>query len=202
MAKSDRDLFDRLRDAGLRKQVAKKLSGIGENAGKKAVTAARNAATELRSLADDIESRLPALPGAGSRSGAAQTTRSGPTSRASAAKPAARKTTARKPTARKPAARKTAARRSTTSRSTATKPTATKPTATKPTAARNSSGGSRAPRGANKAKILASLSSGPKTASEIASETGIGVGTVGSTLTKMAGSGEVQKAARGYALPS
>ena len=62
--------------------------------------------------------------------------------------------------------------------------------------------GARAPRGANKAKILRSLGSGPKTASEIAKETGIGAGTVGSTLSKMAISGEVRKAERGYGLPS
>jgi predicted transcriptional regulator len=60
----------------------------------------------------------------------------------------------------------------------------------------------RAPRGANKAKILASLNTGPKTASEIAKETGIGTGTVGSTLSKLATSGEVVKAERGYRLPT
>jgi predicted transcriptional regulator len=48
---------------------------------------------------------------------------------------------------------------------------------------------------------LASLKAGPKTASEIAKETGIGTGTVGSTLSKMATTGEVQKADRGYGLP-
>ena len=50
--------------------------------------------------------------------------------------------------------------------------------------------------------ILASLKSGPKTASEIAKETGIGTGTVSSTLTKMATTGELTKADRGYELPS
>ena len=50
--------------------------------------------------------------------------------------------------------------------------------------------------------ILASLKSGPKTASEIAKETGIGTGTVSSTLSKMATAGEVAKAERGYGLPS
>jgi predicted transcriptional regulator len=48
---------------------------------------------------------------------------------------------------------------------------------------------------------LESLKAGPKTASEIAKETGIGTGTVGSTLSKMATTGEVQKADRGYGLP-
>ena len=67
MAKNDRDLFERLRTAGLRKQVAKTLSGIGDDAGKKAISAARNAINELRALADDIEGRLPAAltPGSG-----------------------------------------------------------------------------------------------------------------------------------------
>jgi predicted transcriptional regulator len=49
---------------------------------------------------------------------------------------------------------------------------------------------------------LASLGGGPKTASEIAKETGIGTGTVGSTLSKLATSGEVVKAERGYRLPT
>ena len=59
----------------------------------------------------------------------------------------------------------------------------------------------RAPRGENKKKILAALKSGPKTASEIANETGIKAGTIGASLTKLAKAGEVVKADRGYALP-
>jgi predicted Rossmann fold nucleotide-binding protein DprA/Smf involved in DNA uptake len=59
----------------------------------------------------------------------------------------------------------------------------------------------RAPRGENKKKILAALQGGPKTASEIANETGIKAGTVGASLTKLANAGEVVKADRGYALP-
>jgi predicted Rossmann fold nucleotide-binding protein DprA/Smf involved in DNA uptake len=59
----------------------------------------------------------------------------------------------------------------------------------------------RAPRGENKKKILAALQGGPKTASEIANETGINVGTVGASLSKLAKAGEVVKADRGYALP-
>ena len=70
MAKNDSDLFDRLRQAGVRKQVAKTLSGIGEGASKKAVRAARSAVSELRSLADEIERRLPSA----SRSRAASAT--------------------------------------------------------------------------------------------------------------------------------
>ncbi len=59
----------------------------------------------------------------------------------------------------------------------------------------------RAPRGENKKKILAALEGGPKTASEIANETGTKAGTIGASLSKLAKSGEVVKADRGYALP-
>jgi predicted Rossmann fold nucleotide-binding protein DprA/Smf involved in DNA uptake len=59
----------------------------------------------------------------------------------------------------------------------------------------------RAPRGENKKKILAALRDGPKTASEIATDTGIKAGTVSASLSKLAKAGEVVKADRGYALP-
>ena len=59
----------------------------------------------------------------------------------------------------------------------------------------------RAPRGENKAKVLDALKGGPMTASEIAKVTGIGNGTVSTTLTKMAKPGELTKAERGYRLP-
>ena len=59
----------------------------------------------------------------------------------------------------------------------------------------------RAPRGENKKKILAALNGGPKTAAEIANETGIKASTVGASLSKLAKAGEVVKADRGYALP-
>ena len=59
----------------------------------------------------------------------------------------------------------------------------------------------RAPRGENKQKILAALNGGPKTASEIATETGIKASTVSASLSKLAKAGEVVKADRGYALP-
>jgi predicted Rossmann fold nucleotide-binding protein DprA/Smf involved in DNA uptake len=146
MAKKDSDLFDRLRQAGLRKQVAKAVSEIGDGAGKKARQVARSTVDELRSIADEIERRLPG------------------------ATPPSRPT-------RKPAAR------------------TAKPAAASPSKA-------RAARGENKAKILASLESGPKTASEIARETGIGTATVGSTLSKLLTAGEVAKADRGYRLPT
>ena len=59
----------------------------------------------------------------------------------------------------------------------------------------------RAPRGQNKAKVLEALKGGPMTASEIAKVTGIGTGTVSTMLTKLAKSGELDKAERGYKLP-
>jgi CRP-like cAMP-binding protein len=59
----------------------------------------------------------------------------------------------------------------------------------------------RAPRGQNKAKVLEALKDGPMTASEIAKVTGIGAGTVSTMLNKMAKSGELAKAERGYKLP-
>ena len=72
------------------------------------------------------------------------------------------------------------------------------PQATSPTPGTNA----RAPRGENKKKILAALKGGPKTASEIANETGIKASTVSASLSKLAKTGEVVKATRGYALPT
>jgi predicted transcriptional regulator len=69
------------------------------------------------------------------------------------------------------------------------------------TAGAVASGRSRAPRGENKKKILAALKDGPKTASEIATETGIKASIIGASLSKLAKAGEVVKADRGYALP-
>ena len=63
------------------------------------------------------------------------------------------------------------------------------------------SANARAPRGENKKKILAALHDRPKTASEIANETGIKANTVSASLTKLAKAGEIVKADRGYALP-
>ncbi len=60
MAKKDASFFDRLREAGLRKSVARQLSEAGDDAGKKLQQAARATAKELRTIADEIERRLPA----------------------------------------------------------------------------------------------------------------------------------------------
>ena len=59
----------------------------------------------------------------------------------------------------------------------------------------------RAPRGQNKARVLDALKNGPMTASEIANATGIGTATASTLLTKLAKSGELAKAERGYQLP-
>jgi CRP-like cAMP-binding protein len=67
--------------------------------------------------------------------------------------------------------------------------------------AKRASAPARAPRGQNKAKVLEALKGGPMTASEIAKVTGIGTGTVSTMLTKLAKSGELDKAERGYKLP-
>jgi hypothetical protein len=185
MAKNDSDLFERLRQAGLRKQVAKTLSGIGEGASKQALRAARSAVGDLRSMADEIERRLP---GAKTDPSAAGKTAGRTSARSRATRPrASRSRAAGAGTSR--SAQRTATRRKSTAA----------PKQSTAAAARTSS--TRAPRGENKAKILDSLKAGPKTASEIARETGIGTGTVSSTLSKLATTGEVAKADRGYELP-
>ena len=71
--------------------------------------------------------------------------------------------------------------------------------ATRPSAGRRAT----APRGQNQAKIRGALKgSEPMTASEIARLTGIAAATVSTTLTRMAKTGELTKAERGYRLPS
>lgn len=74
--------------------------------------------------------------------------------------------------------------------------------------AKGSAGGQRrtrarsvAPRGQTRAKILEALKDGPKTAGEISKTTGIARGSASTTLTKLAKSGDVLKAERGYKLP-
>ncbi len=56
--------------------------------------------------------------------------------------------------------------------------------------------------GATKAAVLVALKDGSAmTAGEIAAATGLGRATVSTTLSKLAGSGEITQAARGYQLP-
>jgi DNA-binding transcriptional ArsR family regulator len=66
---------------------------------------------------------------------------------------------------------------------------------------RRAPAGSVAPRGQTRAKILEALKDGPKTAGEISKTTGIARGSASTTLTKLAKSGDVLKAERGYKLP-
>jgi len=181
MPKRDSDLFERLRQLGVRKQVAKALSELGGGAGKKATRAARDAVAELRAVADEIEKRLPGVaePATGDTASAPSV-------------PATRRPVRR-------AARPTAARVAGGAGGRSTP--AGKSAPQRRSASRSTSATSRTPRGENKVRILAALEAGPRTASEIAAETGIGTGTVSSTLTKMTKAGEVTKATRGYALP-
>jgi CRP-like cAMP-binding protein len=59
----------------------------------------------------------------------------------------------------------------------------------------------RTPPGATKSQVLAALSGGKAmTAGEVAAATGLGRATVSTTLSKLAKSGEVLKAERGYRL--
>ncbi len=71
--------------------------------------------------------------------------------------------------------------------------------AEKPTGAAAVPARSRTAQGATKVAVLAALGNGSAmTAGEIASATGLGRATVGTTLSKLATSGEIAKAARGY----
>ena len=68
-------------------------------------------------------------------------------------------------------------------------------------AAKPASAAARAPRGQNKAKVLDALKDGPMTASEVSKATGIPSRSASTLLSKMAKSGELAKAERGYKLP-
>ena len=105
--------------------------------------------------------------------------------------PRSAKAPARKPPARKPVPR-----------------TASKPTGSAAKSApvqRTRQPAARSPRrtapGATKASVLAALGGGEAmTAGQVAEKTGLARGTVSTTLSKLAKSGEVQKAERGYRL--
>jgi DNA-binding transcriptional ArsR family regulator len=106
-------------------------------------------------------------------------------------------------------ARSTGARRSSrsTATSSASKPAAAAaPASTRPAARASArttaSGNSRTAPGATKSSVLGALrKGGALTAGEVASATGLGRGTVSTTLSKLAKSGVVVKAERGYRLP-
>jgi DNA-binding transcriptional ArsR family regulator len=99
-----------------------------------------------------------------------------------------------------------------TSKATARKPPTRTPT-TKPTATAKESARARRPStpatrsarrtapGATKASVLAALAGGEAmTAGEVATKAGLARPTVSTTLSKLAKTGEVEKAARGYRL--
>ena len=78
------------------------------------------------------------------------------------------------------------------------RPAAARPRSTTPSRARR-----RTAPGATKTRVLAALSdSTGMTAGDIAAAAGLGRGTVSTTLSKLAKSGEVRKAERGYQLPA
>ena len=56
----------------------------------------------------------------------------------------------------------------------------------------------RAPRGQNRRLILEAIRDAPKTAGDVAKQTGIGRPTVSTTLTKLVSDGAAVKANRGY----
>ena len=103
--------------------------------------------------------------------------------------------------ARKPAARKAPARKRAQAATPKPKASATKSAP----AQRTGQPVARTPRrtapGATKASVLAALSGGDAmTAGQVADKTGLARPTVSTTLSKLAKSGEVQKAERGYRL--
>jgi len=191
MPRRNMDLFERLRRVGVRKDVAKTLSELGEGAGKKAIRVGHSAVAELRALTEELEKLLPgtrAVPRADKTPGDKT-----PADKTPGTADRNRRRTIPKPTAAQ--ASKAAGPRP---RGKTARPA---PARKRQPAAQPTSPAARAPRGENKAKILAALKAGPRTASELGAETGIGTGTVSATLTKMVRAGEVTKAARGYALP-
>ncbi len=96
----------------------------------------------------------------------------------------------------KPAERSTPAARSTP------EPRAAAPRKRAPSSGK-ASARARTPPGATKAKVLGALSAdGAMTAGDVAKATGLARGTVSTTLTKLAKTGEISKAERGYRLPA
>ena len=104
-----------------------------------------------------------------------------------------------------PARQAPAAKTPTRKRAQATKPKPEVPAANSAPARRTRRPATRAPRrtapGATKATVLAALAGGDAmTAGQVADKTGLARGTVSTTLSKLAQSGELQKAERGYQL--
>jgi len=138
----------------------------------------------LDELLGEVDKLRRALAALGSRDGAATAPKSAVRS---AAERAGSASAARTPS-RKPPGSRAGAR------------TATPSASAKP-AARRARTASRTAPGATKNAVLQALAGGDAmTAGEVASATGLGRGTVSTTLSKLATSGEVTKAARGYQL--
>lgn len=127
-AATDNDLFNRLRDSGVRKKVAKQISGAVDSGSKRAPKQVRDAIGELRKVVDEVEDRA----------------KGGPAKRKAAAKKASdtRKREARK---RSTAAKKAAQSRK--SSDTAKKAAKTR----KQTAAKNSAAAQKAAKTRKKA---------------------------------------------------
>ena len=150
----------------------------------------RNRLDDLLNEADKLRHALAAL---GSRNGdetpsaaPASPKQSAPSRRRPRATPAPPAST-RKPTGSR-------------SRTTAVAPRSAS-AATKPAATPNAKAATRTAPGATKNAILAALADGgAMTAGQIATATGLGRPTVSTTLSRLAKTGEVSKAARGYEL--
>jgi DNA-binding transcriptional ArsR family regulator len=102
---------------------------------------------------------------------------------------------------RQPAPRKAPARTRARSATPKQKAPATPSTPARPASQPAPRSPRRTAPGATKASVLAALADGEAmTASQVAARTGLARGTVSTTLSKLAKTGEVQKAERGYRL--
>jgi hypothetical protein len=143
---------------------------------------------ELLAEADKLRRALGAL---GSRDGAAT-----PSPAPERARRRARSAPASRAATRKPARPRSSAATAAASPS----PQPAEPPASAP-AARRARTAARAASGSTKTAVLEALTGGnAMTAGEVATATGLGRASVGSTLSKLAKTGEVTKAARGYQL--
>jgi hypothetical protein len=141
---------------------------------------------ELLGEADKLRRALGAL---GSRDGAATPS---PSATPSTAPERARQAPTSRTATRKPVRPRSNA----TTAATSPSPQPAEPPASAPAARR-----ARAASGSTKTAVLEALSGGSAmTAGEVATATGLGRATVSTTLSKLAKSGEVTKAARGYQL--
>jgi CRP-like cAMP-binding protein len=149
----------------------------------------RDISTRLDELVGEADKLRHALAALDPRHHNGTTTPATKSSSQTPGRPRANSRTARTASKRTPATARTAA---TPTRSSTPKPRAAKAKTT----ARSSAG---AQPGATKAAVLAALASGEAmTATEVATKAGLGAATVSTTLSRLAKSGEVTKADRGY----